>query len=122
MKHLILVIITFAIGIPSFAHARKLIHYATDLPAETGPSLNSGDRIEVDSYDPSTKTYHLILLDDETAGPLVAAPEDLAKSVSSIVLNDILKAPYSIVHFQYSVDEGKELKLLTDEEIARRRK
>ncbi len=107
---------------PVASHSSKSGPIESPDMAETGPSLNADDEFEVESYDPGTRTYKLILLDDETAGPLVASPEDLGKSVEAIDLAAILRAPYSIVKLQYTVDDNKELRLLTDEEIAARRK
>ncbi|MFT3724547.1 MAG: hypothetical protein QM773_13295 [Hyphomonadaceae bacterium] len=71
---------TATAGAAAQAHSHKAEPLPPIKKRLTGPSLNPHDEFLVESYDPQTRTYSSsVLLDDETAGPLIASRERLGE-------------------------------------------
>lgn len=82
-------------------------------------TLYPGDMIAVDTYDASSRTYHLTYVKDPTAGPLNVALEDLAKAVTTLDLKKMTEKPNSILDHQYKLDTR--LHLMFPDELEERR-
>lgn len=61
--------------------------------------------IEVDLWDPATQTYELTLLEAPGQGPLIATPEEMARTIKALNLDKIKRNPTSIVKNQYKTDK-----------------
>lgn len=109
MTKLMLVI---AFSFVSFAHAAGDKGYV---------KMDAKQPIEIDSWDSSSQTYEITNLNYPGQGPLIVTPEELARTVPEIKLQDIKNDPESIVKSQYK-KTSKQMNLLGPELLEARRK
>lgn len=102
-------------------HAPPTATFAkTKVPPELDPPIPKGAMIEVNSYDPVSETYSLILVNERAVGPNVATIQDLAKAVSTLNAKTLQEKPNAILTNQYLLDN--ELRLLSERGVALRKK
>ncbi|UOF01143.1 hypothetical protein [Bdellovibrio reynosensis] len=90
---------------------------AAVVEAETEPPIIKGTDIEVDSYDAPTDTFEVVIVKEPGVGPNIATSDDLFKATGIDPEN---KKNKDLVGSTFKLKE--ELKLLTEEEAAARKK
>jgi hypothetical protein len=80
----------------------------TKVPARPlwSPSIPAGTMIAIQSYDPETRTYHVLIAEEDQSaiGPNYIIPEDLLRALKTLDANELHRSPDFIVGNQYALD------------------
>lgn len=91
--------LSISVGLPAFAGtaAKPDTRFGTELP------FKKGTVIEIESYDPATRTYTVNSTNFPGEDSSYVSAESMARSVEAVDLKRILKSPTSIVGNQYEI-------------------
>jgi hypothetical protein len=84
-----------------------------------GETIDAKTLVEIDSFDPKTRTYELVAVEFPGQGPLVVTSEELARIIPTLSLDRLKRDPEQVLHNQYTID--KQAKLLTPEQVEKRK-
>ena len=81
--------------------------------------IDPGELVKVKSYDPTTKSYEVVKVEDPTYVRIFTSPENLAAAVHFLNLEILKQKPTAIIGHDYVTE--RELVLLEDSDLAKRK-